>query len=362
VEKTRRSNRPRFVAAALVIAAVGGIALYSVAHRGPDGPPQKDTVIGKAERDEAIENATRMLADHYVFPERASAMTQALHARMQHGEFDRITSAAAFADALTGALQADGNDRHLAVRYFEQPVVEPKEGDADSAAESLHQLRLNYGMATVQRLHGNIGYIDVHAFGRPQAAAPRIAAAMSLLQDTRALIIDLRRCSGGDPDTVMLFASYLFDTPTHLNDIYWRDENRTESRWTTATVEGTRYGQSRRVYILTSEDTFSGGEDFAYAMKYSGRATLVGETTGGGAHAGNPHRIGTHFMLFVPSGRPINPVTHTDWEGVGVEPDLKTSAKNALDRAQIEILTGLIAEEHDPEWKQRLEETLADLK
>lgn len=360
MEKTR-TNRTRLAVSALAIAAAAGVAFVVFAHHPPEGPPQNDIVIGKADRDEALANATRMLADHYVFPERATTMTEALRARMQRGEFDRITSAETFADALTDALQADGNDRHLAVRYFEQSVVEPDPDAPPSPEETMHELRLNYGIAAVQRLHGNIGYIDVHAFGRPQGAAPRIAAAMALLQDTRALIVDLRRCGGGDPETVMLFASYLFDTPTHLNDIVWRDENRTETRWTSATVAGTRYGQSRRVYVLTSEDTFSGGEDFAYALKYSGRATLVGETTGGGAHAGNPHRIGTHFMLFVPSGRPVNPVTHADWEGVGVEPDVKTSAKNALDRAQIEILKGLIAEEKDSEWKQRLVETLDDL-
>jgi C-terminal processing protease CtpA/Prc len=126
-------------------------------------------------------------------------------------------------------------------------------------------------------------------------------------------------------------------------------------------VPGTKYGEARKVMLLTSADTFSGCEDFAYALKYSGRATLVGAVTGGGAHAGNPHRLGAHFMMFVPSGRPINPVTHTDWENVGVEPDVRTSEKSALDVAQTMLLKQLIARETDADWKARLQARLAEL-
>jgi C-terminal processing protease CtpA/Prc len=184
---------------------------------------------------------------------------------------------------------------------------------------------------------------------------------MDLLADTDALVIDLRNCGGGDPETVMLFASYLFDQPTHLNDIYWREDNHTDVRWTTATVPGRKYGSARPVYLLTSQDTFSGCEDFAYALKNAGRATLIGENTGGGAHAGSPHRLGAHFMMFVPSGKPINPVTHTDWEGVGVKPDIASSADDALDVAQIAALKRLIATTSNPEWKMRIQHRLDEL-
>jgi C-terminal processing protease CtpA/Prc len=160
----------------------------------------------------------------------------------------------------------------------------------------------------------------------------------------------------------MAFASYLFDRPTHLNDVYWREENRTERRWTKAQVAGHRYGQERKVYLLTSGDTFSGCEDLAYALKNNRRATLIGEETGGGAHAGDPHRLSAHFMMFVPSGRPINPITHTDWEGVGVAPDVSTSAADALVVAQIVALKAVLASEADVEWKAKLQERVSELK
>jgi C-terminal processing protease CtpA/Prc len=302
----------------------------------------------------------------YVFPGKAAVMDAQLRTKLQRGDFDAISSADRFAQTLTTTLRAASQDKHLEVLYFAQPVPEQVSGQAPSAAdqaeEQTEQRRFNFGVETVGRLQGNLGYIDMHQFWRPAGAAPRIAAAMDLVANTGALIIDLRRCGGGDPDTVMLFASYLFDRPTHLNDVYWRDENRIERRWTQAQVPGQRYGQARKVYLLTSRDTFSGCEDLAYALKNNHRATVIGETTGGGAHAGSPHRLSAHFMMFVPSGRPINPITHTDWEGVGVAPDVPVPAGKALDVAQIAALQATAAAEPDPEWKAKLLKRANELK
>jgi C-terminal processing protease CtpA/Prc len=185
---------------------------------------------------------------------------------------------------------------------------------------------------------------------------------MGLISDTSSLIIDLRDCGGGDPETVMLFASHLYDKPTHLNQVWWRDENRTEQRWTTATVPGQRYVEPRKLYLLTSSETFSGCEDFAYALKNNKRATLIGETTGGGARGGGQHRVDVHFMTFLPSRRPISQLTHTDWDNVGVVPKGKTSAKNAFDMAQIAALKVLIPAEKDLDWQEKLKHRLRDLK
>ncbi len=365
MDKSRKKKLIRIAAAtgATALCALG-FALFAMPHP-QDGPPQNDMAVDKAVRNEVLDAAIANLNQYYVYPDKAAAMEKQLRARMQHGDFDSVTSAEKLAGAVTEALQNDSHDKHLEVRYFEKPVpvIPPGQDDSaeDKAAELLKEQRFNFGFANVGRLHGDIGYIELHQFSRPQGAAERIAAAMALMADTKALIIDLRHCEGGDPDTVMLFASYLYDKRTHLNDIYWRDENRTEQRWTTDTVPGKRYGEARKVYILTSQDTFSAGEDFVYALKNNGRATVVGETTGGGAHPGNRHRLSAHFTMNVPDGRAINPVTHTDWEGVGVTPNVATSAKKALDVAQIAILKDLIATEMDVEWKTRLEEAVADL-
>ena len=366
MDKTRKKNVTRIVAVALTCALGAiGAGVYGMVGHGRGGPPQKDMTMDQATRNEVIENAIANLNRAYVFPDKAAAMEKQLREMKQHGDFESVTSADKFADVLTDALQRDTQDRHLEVRYFEKAMPELAPGQDQSpeemADEFFHSQRLNFGFENVGRLKANIGYIDLHAFARPQNVAERLAAAMTLLADTKALIIDLRKCGGGDPETVMLFASYLFDKRTHLNDIYFRNENRTEERWTSESVPGKKYGEARKVYLLTSSDTFSGCEDFAYALKNAKRATLVGETTGGGAHAGDPHRLSAHFMMFVPSGLPISPITHTDWEGVGVAPDIKASANNALNAAHVAVLKELIAAETDPRWNEILQSTLADL-
>ncbi len=183
---------------------------------------------------------------------------------------------------------------------------------------------------------------------------------MTVLTHTDALIIDLRNNGGGDAGASTLLASYLFDTRTHLGDFYYRQGNRIEQRWSLDVVPGLRYGQRKDVYILTSKDSFSAAEDFAYLLKNLKRATVVGETTGGGANAGADVRLLPHFAAFMPLSRLVSPITKTNWEGVGVTPDLKVCAADALRMAQVTILEKRATLEQDGarlgELRQRIEE------
>ena len=321
-----RKSKIRIAAAAAVgIAALGAGATAVFAMGGHGGPPQPDMVIDQATRAQLVEAIADNVTRYYVYPEQAAKMAARLREQLQHGDFDRVTSADAFADKLSESLQRDNHDKHLEVDYSAEVIPVPPPGKEDSPDDEVamlaEQKRFNFGFETVGRLPCDIGYLDLHEFGRPGQVKSRIEAAMTLLGDTRGLIIDLRRTHGGDTETVMNFASYFYDKPTHLNDIWSRDDGKLEERWTTASVDGMRYGESRPIYLLTSEETFSAGEDFAYALKNNGRAVLVGEVTGGGAHPGNRRRLGPHFIMNVPSGRSISPVTRTDWEGVGRDAD-----------------------------------------
>jgi len=346
---------------ASLMAAVVGVYAMSAAHR--DAPP--DGVVDKAQRADVVAAVVDNLTRFYVYPDQAAKMSARLREQLQHGDFDAITSANQFADALTESLRRDTHDRHLEVGYSADVLPLPTPGVDESPAEAAAFLaerrRFNFGFETVGRLPCDIGYIDLHEFGRPGQVKSRIEAAMVLLADTRGLIIDLRRMHGGDPDTVMLFASYFYDQRTHLNDIWYREDGKLEERWTTDTVPGIKYGGARPVYVLTSADTFSAGEDFAYALKNNGRATLVGETTGGGAHPGNLRRLTAHFQMNVPSGRAINPVTRSDWEGVGVAPDVPVAAKKALDVAQVAILKKMLAVETTAEWQGKIRDRIGEL-
>jgi retinol-binding protein 3 len=197
---------------------------------------------------------------------------------------------------------------------------------------------MNYGFRKLERLEGNVGYLELEGFFPTELGAETAVAAMNFLANTDALIIDLRHNHGGGPAMVALICSYLFDPePVHLNDLYFRPEDSTHQWWTLAYVPGKRY-TGKDVYVLTSKETVSAAEEFTYNLKTRKRATIVGETTAGGANPGGPRRINDNFAIWVPSGRAINPVTKTNWEGTGVAPDVAVSSARALQTAHLAAL------------------------
>jgi C-terminal processing protease CtpA/Prc len=156
---------------------------------------------------------------------------------------------------------------------------------------------------------------------------------MGFVAHTDAVIFDLRQNGGGHPAMVTLIASYLFDKPTHLIDIYNRKENTTTQNWTLSYLPGPRLPK-QPAFVLTSKRTFSGAEEFAFDLKNQKRATIVGETTGGGAHPVSGHMVADYFTIGVPFAKSLDPVTKTNWEGTGVEPDVKVPAADALATAE----------------------------
>ena len=234
-----------------------------------------------------IDGVTSNLTKLYVYPDVAAKMNTYVQARAQHGDYNNITSGAVFADALTKDLRAVSNDRHLHVDYapFKQPVTAPHEQPSPDDLNRMRQQMAdnNCGFEKAEILPRNIGYLKFNMFGPPAICAPTASAAMNLLAHTRALIIDLRDNGGGDPAMVDFIVSYLFDTHEHINDLYNRSDNETTQYWTLPWVPGERL-TTQPVYVLTSHGTFSGAEEFTYDLKNLKRATIVGETTGGGAH------------------------------------------------------------------------------
>jgi retinol-binding protein 3 len=307
--------------------------------QGAGEPP--DMTIDASVRTQVIESLIKDLNESYVFPETAKKMETDISNRLKNKEYDQITSARAFAKKLTEDLRAVSRDKHLGVRYSHQPLPVRQQRTQPSAQEQEEYRRMmrlnNYGFVKVETLSGNIGYIDFRGFSDPELGAETVAAAMNFVANTDALIFDLRRNGGGQPAMVTLISSYLFgDKPVHLNSLYWRKGDRTEEYWTKPTISGKKY--DRDIYILTSDYTFSGAEEFSYNLKSLKRATIVGETTGGGAHPGGNFRLGDHFGAFIPTGRAINPITKTNWEGTGVEPDVKVSKELALKTAYLMAL------------------------
>jgi C-terminal processing protease CtpA/Prc len=220
----------------------------------------------------------------------------------------------------------------------------------------------NFGIRRVERLDGNVGYLDVRRVAVPANAGPAIAAAMELVAGTYALIIDLRHNGGGSPEGVVFWCSYLFDgEPTHFNDIFRADTGETRQYWALPYVPGTRY-PDHPVYVLTSGHTFSGGEDFAYTLQALGRAEVIGETTGGGAHPTRPFSISAAVHIGIPFARSVNPVTGTNWQGTGVVPDVAVPEAQARDVAYTRALEKVLAKDDvPPPIADEARETLAGL-
>ena len=312
-------------------APIVGFALRGTPNGAKAAP---DVKIDAAVRGRVIDGALARLNEYYVFPETAKKMEEAVRARQKRGEYDSVTDGDAFATMLTEHLREVSHDRHLRVNYSAEALPEGEPGSSPhERAEFRKQMeQTNCGFQKAERLPPNIGYLKFNMFADPEICGPTAIAAMNFLGNADAIIFDLRDNGGGEPSMIALISTYLFDEPTHLNDLYDRKENTTTQYWTLPYVPGKRLA-GKPVYVLTSKRTFSGAEEFSYNLKNLKRATLVGETTGGGAHPVSGRRIDDHFEIGVPFARAVNPISKTNWEGTGVEPDVKAPAAEALETA-----------------------------
>ena len=301
----------------------------------PPGVTPVNVALDGALRERVIAGVESDLTRTYIDLPIAERMNTAITAHQRAGDYNDITDPDAFADRLTKDLRAESHDRHLGIGFspFPQPLAQAKPSPADIARDRTETLQGNCAFVEVKLLPNNIGYLKFDAFMNPEICAPIASAAMAFVAHSSALIIDLRGNGGGDPAMVSYIATYLFDKPTHLNDLYYRKDDSTRQFWTLPAVPGERLA-TQPVYVLTSKNTFSGAEEFSYDLQTQKRATIVGETTGGGAHPMHGYAVAEYFTVFVPEGRPINPVTHTDWEGKGIVPEVKVSAADALATAE----------------------------
>ncbi|WP_420034298.1 S41 family peptidase [Streptomyces sp. cg28] len=287
-----------------------------------------------------IDETARLLTEHYVFPDIAEQVAGLLRRRLAEGAYD-VDDAEELARLVTADLQSVNGDRHLRLKHHAD-AVPPKRG-----AATLEAMRRDFdaslgGAPLVRLLDGQVAVVELAPMLFPlEWAAEPLSAAFTVASRARALIVDLRANRGGDPDTVAFACSYFLDERTHLNSMYWRDGDRTEQSWSLPHVPGARFGGSKPLYILTSGSSFSAAEELAYDLQQLGRAVVVGEPTLGGAHPCNGWTVHQNLEATVPVGRAVNPVSGTNWEGVGVRPDIPCAATDALDRAHALALARL---------------------
>ena len=297
-----------------------------------------------------IDSINNKLQKNYVFPEVADKMAHSLRTNLKEGSYRSLVNPSEFARQLTKDLQSVSHDKHLRVIY-DPPVIAREqaltdEDRANQEAEWIQELvehlkRDNFGFKEVKILEGNIGYLDLREFADPRYGGETLVAVMNFLSNADAIIVDLRQNTGGSPAMVQLIASYFFSSePVHLTDFYNRPRNEHTQSWTLPYVPGIRRPDID-LYILTSSETFSAAEGFSYQLKNLDRATIIGETTAGGAHLTASVIATDKFYVRIPQGRAINPITNTNWEGTGVTPHIEVSSEQALKTAHTKALEKL---------------------
>ena len=319
---------------------------------------QSDAPVDADARAAIVETLASKIEAGYVIPEAGVRAARYLRKTIAEGGYDSCTGARAFAEKVTLDLRSVTKDKHLAL-YFD-PAQKPMSGAP--VGQSMARERFNYGISKLERLPGNVGYLEIGRFADLGEGRETVSAFLGALANFDSIILDLRQNGGGNTPMAAYVASYfLGPKPVHLSSIYWRDENRTVDVMTSEVVAGRR-SLDRDLFLLVGPATFSAAEDFCYAMQQLKRATLVGETTGGGAHmARGRQRLSPLFTAFIPIGQSINPITRTNWEGIGVEPDVRIPVAKALAEAHVLALRKLIDREGDPAWRENLRRVLSQL-
>ncbi|MGB2696764.1 MAG: S41 family peptidase [Candidatus Zixiibacteriota bacterium] len=346
---------PLFLIALLSVAG----SFSNQAQAQTSGPNSEDRKIDARMQLEVIDSVTQALNEIYVFPDVAEKMEKHLRKQYKNKEYKDLTSLKEFTDKLTADLQEISKDKHLWVRFASDELLARFESDTLTDEEKKRELeekrRNNFCFKEIKLLPGNVGYIDFRCFSEATDAGMTAIAAMNFLAYTDAIIFDLRQNGGGSPSMIQLISSYFFDEPKHLNSFYIRRSDSTEQFWSHAYVPGPRMSHVD-LYVLTSSYTFSGAEEFTYNFKNMERATIIGETTGGGAHPIDIRAFeNLNVGMSLPFGRAVNPITGTNWEGTGITPHIEVSQEKALDVAHLEALSKILEKTEDPGRKAQLQ-------
>jgi hypothetical protein len=315
----------------------------------------------KRYKENAIHRLSKLMNDFYVYPDVAKRTEEHLMAQLKDGHFDQFSNDERFAAALTESVQSINKDKHMRIRR-NRPFSAPANTPERMIEERLDQINRsrssNSGFSTVKIMEGNVGYLDLRGFAGMESGKTVADAYMKLMSRTDAVIIDLSKNGGGSPRMVQYLCSFFFDEHLHLNSLYWREGDRTEEFWTLDEVGGEKMPDVP-LFVITSSRTFSGAEEFSYNMQTQKRATLIGQTSGGGANPGGSMRINANLSVFIPTGRAINPITKTSWEGTGVIPEIETSIEETLDTAH--ELAKEAAESYRAKTKEKFTQLFLDL-
>jgi retinol-binding protein 3 len=296
------------------------------------------------EKIHAIQAIQKLIRERYIDEAVALKTVKYLQDNLQNGSYDTLTNANEFAQKLSEDLVFISKDKHFRFLFDPAWVADSKKAKTKSEQDELLNRDLgkwrkdNFGFKEIKILDGNIGYLNLTGFKNPKYAGITAEGAIAFLRNADALIIDLRENGGGFSTMVQLLASYFFDgEPIQMGDSYSRETGKHTQDWTLPHTGGVRL-PDLPLYILTSKESYSAAEGFAYFLKNRKRAILIGETTGGAAQPIERVAVSDKFYIWLPTQKPVDPTTNTNWEGIGVSPDIPCQSKLALYTAQQEAL------------------------
>jgi hypothetical protein len=335
-----------------VLRRLGLLALFVLCSAPLARPQASPAPLSSEQKKAVLEKVVEELSAGYVHKEAADKIAQYLREQIAQDAYKAIKDEESFAKMLTADLRRIGNDEHLelVVHRPEPPADPPRDPNA-----WIDDLRLrNFDFNRLATLSGNVRYLELNSFPPPEVAGETAAASMRFLAGADAVIIDLRRNSGGTGEMAAFLATYFFEQRTSLVRTFRRVENSTTEDRTLAHVPGSKI-PTADLLILTSGSTFSAAEAFAFSLQQLKRATIVGEKTRGGANAGRYRPATDRFRVFVPIAHATSAATGKTWDKVGIEPDIKIEASGALNAAHREALSRLAQKASAPTRKKELE-------
>ncbi len=351
-------HAPRSAVAGLIAVMTLAVLLSTTAAPAQTTPPTPEMTGEYVAA--VIDSTATALVEAYVYQDVALEMEKRIRDRLDDGAYDDLDTPMDLARAVTEDLRDVSGDRHISVRAFppqvmQEMVTRNEDPEVGREARRRDLERQNFYFREVSILAGNIGYLRMDQLPDASFAGPTAVAAMNFLGHSDALIMDLRYNGGGSPSLIMLLFGYLFDGSTNYNNWFEVGDECGDQHWSLSYVPGPSLSDVP-VYILTSGYTFSGAEDISYSLQSLGRATIIGETTGGGAHPVNGRQFPSlNIIVGVPFAYAKNPITEGNWEGSGVVPDIEVPADDALDTAHAEALRAIIEVTEDEEYLVDLE-------
>ncbi|TFH65378.1 MAG: hypothetical protein E4G91_02740, partial [Candidatus Zixiibacteriota bacterium] len=335
------------------IVIVFSLAGNSMSEENAISQTRISTTLDANERSQIVDAVIETLQKYYIYPDKADEMVGLLKRKLNAGEYDGFTNRDPFISELTRDLRSVTNDLHLGVWPIETSLTLGEISEEERQKETVRKRYENYGIPTAKRLQGNIGYLEIMDFEASEQAGAAAVSGMNFLANCDAIIIDLRRCGGGEGPNGLLILSYFFREPVHLNSAYTRYTDVTEQIWTLPYVPGPTMPDIP-VYVLQSRRTASAAEGMVYSLKTRRRATIVGEKTRGAANMIDEINFPElSISVAVSISRVFNPITGTSWEGVGIEPDIDIPAEKALQAACRHAADKLLQSEKDGDIRRR---------